>query len=392
MPFSNPIIGGGGALVYPAIHSPNFSHANGTGWSINKNGSAEFNNALIRSTVAISGSTVTISPSNPPDLTGNTDTAAIVSAFNNFGAVQLVTGKYYLNQGLVISQDGFSFTGDGWECQLIPVAGSNFDVISNTLTLKHVTLGNFRIVGDNMTGNVADQGNLMHFKGAQFWDIGNVYCDSNYPNWALILDKDINNNISFNNNVHRLDMTNGAAGIYAKSTEADDIHNCTFRFAKSSVTAAQGGSTSAYMLWSPAGDMDVYANVFGSLGGFTTETIRLENGIGSRITHNRFDTCPFQAIHTTAGSNVIVGNSFVDCGANATGVPVILLGSGGNVVNANTFRHLNPVAYTYGVQEVAAFSGNLIEGNVIYQGTTGYVLINAGSTGTVNTGNVEVVS
>jgi hypothetical protein len=40
--FSNPIIGGGGALVYPAIHSPNFSEATMTGWSIDKNGNAFF--------------------------------------------------------------------------------------------------------------------------------------------------------------------------------------------------------------------------------------------------------------------------------------------------------------------------------------------------------------
>lgn len=49
MPFSNPIIGGGGALVYPSIHSPNFV-ASVSGWSINKNGNAEFNGVTIRGT------------------------------------------------------------------------------------------------------------------------------------------------------------------------------------------------------------------------------------------------------------------------------------------------------------------------------------------------------
>ena len=45
--FSNPIIGGGGALVYPSIHSPNFNIANpaaspNPSWAILKNGLAYF--------------------------------------------------------------------------------------------------------------------------------------------------------------------------------------------------------------------------------------------------------------------------------------------------------------------------------------------------------------
>lgn len=47
--FSNPIIGGGGSLVYPSIHSPGFE-TGVTGWSIDKNGDAEFNDVTIRGT------------------------------------------------------------------------------------------------------------------------------------------------------------------------------------------------------------------------------------------------------------------------------------------------------------------------------------------------------
>lgn len=43
MPFSNPIVGGGGSLVYPSIHSPDYV-AGSAGWSIMKNGSAQFSN------------------------------------------------------------------------------------------------------------------------------------------------------------------------------------------------------------------------------------------------------------------------------------------------------------------------------------------------------------
>ncbi len=47
--FSNPIIGGGGALVYPSIHSPDYVEGQ-SGWTVNKDGSAEFNDLEIRGT------------------------------------------------------------------------------------------------------------------------------------------------------------------------------------------------------------------------------------------------------------------------------------------------------------------------------------------------------
>lgn len=47
--FSNPIIGGGGALVYPSIHSPDYVVGQ-SGWTVNKDGSAQFNNLEIRGT------------------------------------------------------------------------------------------------------------------------------------------------------------------------------------------------------------------------------------------------------------------------------------------------------------------------------------------------------
>jgi hypothetical protein len=50
MSFSNPVTGGQGALIRPAIKSPNFVH-NVSGWTINRDGSAEFNNGTFRGTV-----------------------------------------------------------------------------------------------------------------------------------------------------------------------------------------------------------------------------------------------------------------------------------------------------------------------------------------------------
>lgn len=85
MGFSNPIIGGGGSLVYPSIHSPGFV-AGATGWSIDKNGNAEFNDIVALGTVQVedgSGDTLagidalgnitgqTVSATTDIDLAGN---------------------------------------------------------------------------------------------------------------------------------------------------------------------------------------------------------------------------------------------------------------------------------------------------------------------------------
>lgn len=51
--FANQIVGGSSTLERQAIKSPNYS-AGSAGWTINKDGSAEFNNATFRGTVVIS--------------------------------------------------------------------------------------------------------------------------------------------------------------------------------------------------------------------------------------------------------------------------------------------------------------------------------------------------
>ena len=50
--FSNPIASGSGGLILPSIHSPGYVHGN-TGWSINRDGSAEFNDLDVRGMLTI---------------------------------------------------------------------------------------------------------------------------------------------------------------------------------------------------------------------------------------------------------------------------------------------------------------------------------------------------
>jgi hypothetical protein len=50
--FSNPVAGGGGTLIRTNVHSPNFV-SGASGWSIDQDGSAEFNNVIIRGTLTL---------------------------------------------------------------------------------------------------------------------------------------------------------------------------------------------------------------------------------------------------------------------------------------------------------------------------------------------------
>lgn len=54
MSFSNPITGGQGALIRPAVKSPNFV-TGVSGWTIRRDGSAEFNNVVIRNSIQAGG-------------------------------------------------------------------------------------------------------------------------------------------------------------------------------------------------------------------------------------------------------------------------------------------------------------------------------------------------
>lgn len=57
--FSNPIAGGGGALIRPSLHSPDYV-AGVSGWTINKDGTAEFNSITVRGKVILGTGTTNI--------------------------------------------------------------------------------------------------------------------------------------------------------------------------------------------------------------------------------------------------------------------------------------------------------------------------------------------
>ncbi len=121
MGFSNPITGGQGALARDQIKSPGFV-AGSTGWSINRDGSAEFNNVVIRGGATIGGTSLyyngtpalgnliaSISAAGGTDPFGNAYQAGIIAYGNASSALIMSTdgsrliamneGKLQIDQG-----------------------------------------------------------------------------------------------------------------------------------------------------------------------------------------------------------------------------------------------------------------------------------------------------
>lgn len=111
--FNNPLVGGGGSLVYPSIHSPNFV-AGSTGWSIDKDGSAEFDNVTIRGILeAIVGGSLVF----------QTDQFGDFIWYNSHGAqaIAIVPAK----QAIFIYADTGSSTQGALVLSIAPVGGTD---------------------------------------------------------------------------------------------------------------------------------------------------------------------------------------------------------------------------------------------------------------------------
>jgi len=96
VPFTNPIVAGN-TLVRTAIQSPNFV-AGSAGWSINRDGSAEFNNVTVRGSFEAGGGNVTVN-------SGGVEVIGPLQKMNvddNIGfIVQETTGPAFTNMAIV---------------------------------------------------------------------------------------------------------------------------------------------------------------------------------------------------------------------------------------------------------------------------------------------------
>lgn len=80
--FNNPIVGGGGGLVYPSIHSPDFI-AGVSGWSINKDGTAEFNQLVLIVQTSAAGILIYNGAAGAGNLIGSWSGSAGTDQFGN---------------------------------------------------------------------------------------------------------------------------------------------------------------------------------------------------------------------------------------------------------------------------------------------------------------------
>lgn len=114
MAFAHDIAGGQGNLIATSLQSPNFEHLV-QGWQIAKDGSAEFNNVVIRGGTVVDGTSLYYSPSP-----GYGNLVASISATTGTDAYgnAYVSGVATYNGGLTVSLT------DG-ELSLTPVSGGH---------------------------------------------------------------------------------------------------------------------------------------------------------------------------------------------------------------------------------------------------------------------------
>lgn len=104
--FNNPVAAPNGSLILPNMHSPNYA-AGAAGWTINKDGSAEFNNALFRGQVFVG-------PVNSQIQIG-TNIPALVSAFYAGLGNPITTNTAWIGQFVSATQYRYQITGlDGF--------------------------------------------------------------------------------------------------------------------------------------------------------------------------------------------------------------------------------------------------------------------------------------
>lgn len=181
--FSNYLVTKTGSLVRTFIQSPNFVHLV-SGWQIAKNGSAEFNNVLIRGAAFI-GTILSllgyqvIAPSG--DVTGAKDYANINGALSGGSSVLLTQGTFYLP--VPVAWANASLTGVGDDTTIVPAAGFTGTAIlqpgSNSQVLNLAGYGGSSVRSENPAAHF-----IQVQTGATFWRCTEIRCQ--YVNGLII--------------------------------------------------------------------------------------------------------------------------------------------------------------------------------------------------------------
>ena len=168
-PFSNTITGSNGALIRERIKSPDFV-TGVSGWSINKDGSAEFNNAVFRGDIVVGGS-------SPPNLEMTEDIPAELVTFyaTNWGgtiadfvvlmratatdyAYQLILTNNSVVPVPVVFAEGIVTGGTVYERLISFVSAGRI-----TTDYSDFSLSDVRMFGRNLLGDPTIAGSDMSF-------------------------------------------------------------------------------------------------------------------------------------------------------------------------------------------------------------------------------------
>lgn len=345
--------------------------------------------------------------------------SALAAAHTAGGGIVLHPGGVSVVNGtIVIPGDSITIRGVGDGSVIKPTSGATFDVISTPIPtsvgatgfqINYLRIENLKIDCSPMTGNVAGQGNGIHFYGARYSYIRKVFVYHS-PNWAILLDGDnvsgSSGNFGYDNSVSEciFDLCN--AGIWQTNCEANRFTENQFKWAGSACAAGQpaylhgstlgdttpGTDTTAMHLHLGSGYAYVAGNVFGNGGTYTTPAIRTDSSGPCRIIGNRFDQVRYQAV-TLNGSNHLFAFNAIGTPSKIGAGNAIQLGSSNNLVIGNQFDSTaGAYNHAWAVAESGGpFTGNVIIGNHLPAGSSGSVLTTAGSTH-VEFGNTGVHS
>lgn len=170
MGFANDIIGGAAALIRAAIKSPNYVKSS-AGWSVNKDGSAEFNNVTVRGTMTAGNTVINSSGiftySGTPAAGNLIASQAPAGGTDSFGNKYLAGVSSYSNSTGLYTQvaNGFITFGTGslsggWTAQSSISGDSVGDLqISTPQTLEFVSsINGFTFNGSTATGTALPAG------------------------------------------------------------------------------------------------------------------------------------------------------------------------------------------------------------------------------------------
>lgn len=330
----------------------------------------------------------------------NDSTAAFnncIAALGGPGAIFVPEGTYITSGTILINSDNIHIFGEGFNSIIKPISGSNFDVISTPIpasaglsgyVINYMELDHLLIDCSNMSGTVAGQGNGIHTYGCRYSFIHEVFIKS-CKNWAILLDGDNTgpgNNFGYDVRLWGNIFDLCSANVYMTNCEQNMFLNNQFKWCGGTTSAAQPAlgvqDTSGNHLRMGSGYAYIAGNVFGNGGTYTSPAILCSNSGPCRIIGNRFDQVRKQAVTLNGGNHMFAFNQLGTLVSVAGATPGIQVGSSNNVIIGNKFDNTaGAVGYNYAIAEIGGpFSNNIISGNNLLTGSSGFISLNATST------------